>query len=49
MSNLTDLIGGATLGGSQYSYTYDRFYNPNSAIFLNNGYLKVPAGVYFNS
>ena len=48
MSNLCDGIGGANLyGGSSYSFTADRFDNPNSAIYLKNGYLQVPSGTYF--
>ena len=49
MSNLSDVVGGANLfGGSSYSFVADRFNNPNSAIYLNRGYLQVPPGVYFN-
>jgi hypothetical protein len=49
MSNLTDLISGANLfRGSNYSFTSDRFNSPNSAIYLNQGYLQVPEGVYFS-
>jgi hypothetical protein len=50
MSSLNDAVGGAHL----YSYTYeyqfvsDRFGNPSSAIYLNNDYLSIPSGVYFN-
>jgi len=47
MSNLSDVVGAANLfGGSSYSFTYDRFCTPNSAIYFNKGYLQVPAGVY---
>ena len=43
-----DLVGGANLiDGSSFSFVEDRFGNPNSAIYLNQGYLKVPPGVYF--
>ncbi len=35
-------------GGSNYSYTNDRFCNPNSATFFNVGYLQAPSGVYFS-
>ena len=43
------MIGGATLyGGSNYAFTYDRFCNPNQAVYFNNGYLQVPPGVYFS-
>jgi len=49
MNNLSDVIGGANLfGGSNYSFFSDRFSIPNSAIYFNNGYLQVPAGVYFS-
>ena len=50
MSNsLDDEVGGANLyGGNSYSFTTDRFCSPNSAIYLNQGYLQVPAGVYFS-
>jgi hypothetical protein len=49
MNNLTDVIGGAYLfGGSNYSFVPDRFCSLNSAIYLNKGYLQVPAGVYFS-
>jgi hypothetical protein len=49
MSNLSDVVGAANLfGGSNYSFTSDRFNSPNSAIYFNKGYLQVPAGVYFS-
>jgi len=49
MSNLSDVVGGANLfGGSSYSFTYDRFCLPNSAIYFNQGFLQVPTGVYFS-
>jgi len=49
MSSLTDLIGGANLAdGINYNFTTDRFLNENSAIYLNNGYLKIPPGIYIN-
>jgi len=49
MSNLSDIISGSDLyGGSNYSFTTDRFGNNNSAIYFNNGFLKVPNGSYFN-
>jgi len=49
MSNLSDVVGEANLfGGSSYSFTYDRFCSPNSAIYFNQGYLQVPTGVYFS-
>jgi hypothetical protein len=49
MSNLSDVVGGANLyGGSNYSFTFDRFCSANSAIYFNKGYLQVPEGVYFS-
>ena len=49
MSNLSDVVGGANLyGGTSYSFSYDRFCSPNSAIYFNSGYLQVPQGVYFS-
>lgn len=50
MDNLSDVIGNAKLfGGGNYSFVFDRFNNPNSAIYFNNGFLEVPQGTYFNS
>ena len=34
--------------GVNANLTYDRFNRSNSALALNNGYYKVPNGVYFN-
>jgi hypothetical protein len=49
MSNLNDVISGANFyNGVSFSFVADRFNIPNSAISLDNGYLQVPAGVYFN-
>jgi hypothetical protein len=49
MSNLSDVVGGADLfGGSSYSFTYDRFCSPNSALYFNKGYIQVPTYVYFS-
>ena len=49
MSSLSDIIRGSDLyGGSNYSFTTDRFGNNNSAIYFNNGFLQVPNGSYFN-
>ena len=49
MSDLTDVVGGANLfGGERYSFVEDRFGHPNSAIYFNNGYIKIPEGVYFS-
>jgi hypothetical protein len=48
MNNLTDLVGGANLfGGSSYSFVPDRYGSVDQAIYFNQGYLQVPAGVYF--
>ena len=48
MYNLNDTVGGANLfNGYSYSLTADRFGNPLQAIYINNGYLQVPPGVYF--
>lgn len=48
MSNLNDVVGQANLyNGKNYSFSNDRFCNPNSAIHFNNGSLYVPPGVYF--
>ena len=35
-------------GGANYSFVKDRFGNPHSAIYLNNGYLQIPPGVYIH-
>ena len=49
MSNMSDVIGGNDFyGGSQFSYTADRFNNSNSAIYFNNGNFQVPSGFYFS-
>ena len=48
-SNVSDLIGGAHLfGGYNATLTANRFNQPMSALDLNNGYYKMPQGVYFN-
>jgi hypothetical protein len=48
MSNLTDIVSGANLyNGKNYSFKADRFGNPKSAIYFQNGYLQAPSGVYF--
>jgi hypothetical protein len=48
--NTHDVISQADLyGGHNASLTTDRFGKSQSAIALNNGYYKMPAGVYFNS
>ena len=47
--NYNDEYGSANLvPGSNFSLTFDRYGNPNSALSLNNGFMKVPGGkVYF--
>ena len=48
MSSLNDSIGGANLyGGTSWTYTYDRFGNPNQAILFSSGFLQAPPGIYF--
>lgn len=48
-NNLNDIIGGANMfNGISYSFSNDRLNTPSSSIYLNNGYLQVPDGVYFN-
>ncbi len=49
MSNLSDVVGKADfLNGANYSFVPNRFCNPNSAIYLNFGYLQAPTNVYFS-
>jgi hypothetical protein len=49
MSTLSDAVGGANLfEGANYSFVPDRFCSAKSAIYFNQGYLQVPAGVYFS-
>ncbi len=49
MNNLSDVKEGKDLlNGASYSFTYDRFSNPNSAIYFKKGYLQVPPGSYFS-
>ena len=48
MSNLSDVVGGANiLSGVNYSFVSGRFNSPNSSIYLNQGYVQIPPGVYF--
>jgi hypothetical protein len=48
MSNMSEIVGGANLfGGLNYSFVPDRFCSAKSAIYINQGYLQVPPGVYF--
>jgi len=50
MNDLSDVIGGANLyGGTDYSFTTDRFCSVNSSIYFNSGFLQVPPGVYFTA
>jgi hypothetical protein len=47
---MSDIKGLAHMSqGSSTSFTLDRFGNVNSALALNGGFTKVPAGFYFNS
>jgi len=47
MSNTSDIKGGANIIYQvNSSYTSDRFNNSNQAVYLNDGYLQVPAGKY---
>ena len=43
MSNLEDVVEESR----NFATDYDRFNNPSAAIYLNNGYLTLPPGVYF--
>ena len=43
-----DLSGANLTGGLNYSLSNDRFGTPNSALYLNNGFMKFPNGVYFD-
>ncbi len=48
-NNFDDIISGYNLyNATNVAFTTDRLNNPNSAVFLNLGYLAAPAGVYFN-
>ena len=48
MSNTIDVVGVSNINGTFNNYLdYDRFNNPNSATYLNNGSLTIPPGVYF--
>jgi hypothetical protein len=48
-NNLNDIISRADLyGGSNYSFTTDRLNSKLSALYLNQGFLRAPTGVYFN-
>jgi hypothetical protein len=48
--SLNDYVGQSHMFACQnVALLEDRFKQPNSAVFMNSGYCKVPAGVYFNS
>ncbi len=48
-NDLNDVIGGAHMfDGVSYSFSDDRLNTPLSSIYLNNGYVQIPDGVYFN-
>lgn len=48
-NSLIDTVGGKNMTIEQNGQlAEDRFGHTNSALFLNNGYATVPAGVYFN-
>jgi hypothetical protein len=47
-NNYDDIIGGANLiGTSSASFTTDRLNKISKAVYLNNGFLQAPNGVYF--
>lgn len=47
-NNLNDIVSNYNLiGGLNYNYILDRFNERFSAVYLNNGYLQAPSGVYF--
>jgi hypothetical protein len=51
MSSLINSIDGpeySFYGGENYSFVEDRFGKPHSAIYLNNGFLQIPPGVYIH-
>jgi hypothetical protein len=49
MSSLSDSVGGATLNGTGYSFTYDMFCDPKGALYVNKSVnLKAPTDVYFS-
>ncbi len=49
MSNLSDVVGQASITeGISYSFVADRFFNQYSAIYVSQGYLRLPPGVYFS-
>ena len=48
--NYNDSVGSANLfNGTNNALGADRFGNPNSALYLSNGYMQIPPGFYFNS
>ena len=47
-NTLIDHVTGLNpIGGTGYSYTFDRHSKPSSAISFNNGYLQLQNDVYF--
>ena len=47
-ANLNDAIGVANLlDGVNNAFTFDRFCSPQSAVYLNRGYVQAPPGRYF--
>lgn len=48
-NDLLDIISGSNLTiVSNVTFEADRFNNSNGALYINNGYLKVPKGYYFS-
>lgn len=49
IENYNDIIGGSNMyGGENYYLTSDRIGKDNSALWLNDGYIQVPSGIYFS-
>jgi len=47
---MNDVIGSSDMiQGSLTNFTFDRFYNLNSALALNGGWTRVPSGIYFDT
>ncbi len=48
-NNLDDIIGGShMINGINYVFSTDRLNTPYSAVYLNNGYIQLPDGIYFD-
>ena len=48
-NNLNDIIGGShMINGINYVFSTDRLNTPYSAVYLNDGYIQIPDGIYFN-